>query len=282
MVPSIPDFRVVEYRERRNHKLPQVEMYCNSLFAMVFLIKLGWERPLLFGELQMTTPEYQSELIARAEVEPENLKNKHVIMVIHDLSLYFAPRNLFNYQSALGTIQQRPAIRVTLQLKGTPLASKQDTLPSNTTTGAILAKNPINTTSLSDVPGKFIDPEDPTFIIHYQRQPPGTQPIYIDSLFTTLISALADLAPHDSNELGARVNSVGYDRSTRFVILDAGTPERPLLSYGRCVHALAQLWRGLTELGEGLRTMRFEIEYRGVKVGSGFMKGVVPGVEGEE
>ncbi|KAI4274021.1 MAG: hypothetical protein LQ337_004226, partial [Flavoplaca oasis] len=233
MVPSIPDFRVVEYLERRNHKLRQVEMYCNSLVAMIFLIKLGWESPLLFQELEMTTPEYQSELIARAEIEPENLKNKHVIMVIHDLSLYFAPRSLFNYQSALGTIQQRPAVRVTLQIKGTPLASKQDTLSSNTTTGGILAKNPINMASLSDVPGKFIDPEDPTFIIHYQRQPLGTQPIYIDSLFTTFISALGDLAPHDTNELGARVNSVGYDRSTRLVILDAGTQERPLLSYGR-------------------------------------------------
>ncbi|KAL8846864.1 MAG: hypothetical protein Q9221_008063 [Calogaya cf. arnoldii] len=280
-VPSIPEFRV-EYRTRRDQKLHQVEMYCNSIFAMIFLTKLGWDSPLLFRQFQMTTPWYRSELLGLAEIEPGTLKNKHLIMTIYDLSFYFAPRNLFNYQSALGSIQGRPAIRVTLQLK-TPsleLDSSPDTIAPNTTTGAISAQPPSNKTLLSnDVPGKFIDPDDPKFVIRYERQPPGSGIIYVASLFTTFTEALVDLAPHPATELGACVNSVGYDRSTRLVILPAGTAERPLLSYGRCVQALGQLWRGLIELHEGLRTMRFDIEYAGVKLGSGFMKAVVPGVE---
>ncbi|KAL8637966.1 MAG: hypothetical protein Q9226_009049, partial [Calogaya cf. arnoldii] len=158
----------------------------------------------------MTTPWYRSELLGLAEIEPQNLKNKHLIMTIYDLSLYFAPRNLFNYQSALGSIQGRPAIRVTLQLKNPSLElhSSPDTISTNNTTGAISAQPPSNENLLSnDVPGKFIDPEDPKFVIRYERQPRGSGVIYIDSLFTTFTEALVDLAPHAANERGARVNS---------------------------------------------------------------------------
>ncbi|KAI4281722.1 MAG: hypothetical protein L6R38_003472 [Xanthoria sp. 2 TBL-2021] len=224
----------------------------------------------------MSTPWYRSELRARQESSSESLKNKHIILTIYDLSLYFAPRNLFNYQSALGSIQGRPAIRVTLQIKHPPQDSNPNTVAPNVTTGAIVAQDPSNSTFVSDVPGKFIDPEDAKFVIRYERQPAGTGQIFVDSLFTTFTEALVDLAPHHANELGARVNSVGYDRSTRLIILDAGTAERPLLSYGRCVQAIGQVWRGLIELHEALRTTRFDIEYAGVKLGSGFMKAVSP------
>ena len=276
MVPSIPDFRV-EYRERRDQKLHHIEMYCNCIFAMIFLIKLGWDSPVLFRDFQMTTPWYRSELRAREEVRLESLRNKHLILAIHGLSLFFAPRNHFNYQEALGSIQGRLAIRVTLQLKGPrALDSSPNTVAPNTTTGAIVTQGPSNQNAVSDVPGRFIDPDDTKFVIRYERQPAGTRQIYVDSLFTTFTEALADLAPHDANELGARVNSAGYDRSTRLVVLDAGTADRPLLSYGRCVQALGQVWRGLIELHEGLRTTRFDIEYAGVKLGSGFIKAVEP------
>ncbi|KAL8998133.1 MAG: hypothetical protein Q9169_002754 [Polycauliona sp. 2 TL-2023] len=278
-IPSLPDLHI-QYHERRNLKLHHVEMYCNSIFAIIFLSKLGWDTPVLFRQFQMTTPFYRSELIAREEDDapPGLLKNKHMIMVIYGLGLSFAARSHFNYHSAVGSIGGRAVVRVTLQLKGTPLvgAALLNNDTTTTTRATIPIQKDLNETTLTDAPGKFIDPDDPDFVIHYTRKPVGTEHIYVDSLFTTFTEALVNLAPHRGEELGASVNTVGYERSTRLVVLDAGTAERPLLSYGRCTQALGQIWRGIIELQEGLRTMRFDIEYKGVRLGSGFMKGVVP------
>ena len=131
-------------------------------------------------------------------------------------------------------------------------------------------------TSVADEPGNFTDPADANFVIYYNKL--GGNKVYIDDLFTAFIDALANASPNDVDNLGASVNSLAYNGQARLVILDAGATGRPLLTWGRCIQAIGQLWRGLMALHEGLETTSFDIEYAGVKLGSGFFKAVTPAV----
>lgn len=132
-------------------------------------------------------------------------------------------------------------------------------------------------TSVADRPGTFVDPKDANFVIYYDKL--GGNRLYINSLFTAFLDALANASPNDVDELGGSVNSISPDGRSRLVILDASTTGRPVLTWGRCIQALGQLWRGLIALHEGLETMRFDIEYASLKLGTGFMKAVTPVIE---
>ncbi|KAL8672304.1 MAG: hypothetical protein Q9168_003220 [Polycauliona sp. 1 TL-2023] len=289
-VPSLPELRI-SYNEFPDRPMQEVEMYCNSIFAMLALMHRGWNSEFIFQDFTMSAEDYRSELLVRQDPDAlasHRLQNKHIIMAIYGLSVKFGPVNHFYYQVAAGYLQRgvrsfRVVIRPRRDVPQADGITEGTSNTTTTTTGAVLAlkhntSNP-DSLALGDVPGQFIDPQDPGFIIRYTRSPAGTETIYIDNLFTTFTEALADLAPHDANELGAGVNTVGYERLTKLVILDAGRGGQKLLSYGRCIQALGQIWRGLVELLESLRTTRFDIEYRGVKLGSGFMKPVTPQVE---
>lgn len=80
---------------------------------------------------------------------------------------------------------------------------------------------------------------DASFGIYYDRL--GGNRMFIDSLFTALIDALANAFPHHFDELGGSVYSVATDGRSRLVIHDAITIGRPLLSWGRCIQATGQL-----------------------------------------
>ncbi|KAL8734993.1 MAG: hypothetical protein Q9166_001118 [cf. Caloplaca sp. 2 TL-2023] len=274
-VPSIPDYSV-EFRDRRDLPVNQLEMYCNSIFAMIYLIKLGWDNPVTFTEFQSSTPWYRSELLIENTVRTNALRYKHLIVGTYDLSVYFAARRLFTTKKAILSILRRPVATISLQNKQpSPPSGSNNALANTAATAAIYGPNPLNT-SLTDTPGKFIDPEDPNFIVHYESRPGAL--LYVDSLFTAFGDALANAAPYDTETLGARISGLGYDRQSRLEIFDAGTVERPLLSWARGVQAIGQIWRGLIELHRSLIGMRFEIEYAGRKLGGGFMKAVTPRV----
>ena len=88
--------------------------------------------------------------------------------------------------------------------------------------------------------------------------------MFIDSLFTALIDALANAFPHHVNELGGRVYSVATDGRSRLVIHDASTIRTSASELGEVYTGDWPAVGGLMGLHEALHTMRFDVEYAGL------------------
>lgn len=241
---------------------------------MIALAQYPWDSLFPFRDFHMTARLYASEL--RAQIIPPGqasvLKPKHLIMGIYELGRHFVDTAHYNYEAAFLSINGRVRGVVSLQNKTPARLGGQNATANNSSLEEVVQA--YNNTSVADEPGIIVDPRDVNFVIHYDKI--GANRIYYDNMFTAFIDALANASPNDVDELGGSVNSVGHDGHARLVILDAGTTERPVLTWGRCIQAIAQLWRGLLALHEILETIEFDIEYAGEKLGTGFMKAVTP------
>ena len=249
-------------------------MYSNSIFAIIGLAQEPWDRLLPFDDYEVSAAWYAS--ILKAEVVPPApttvLKFKHLIMGIYELGCHVADGIHFNYEVAFLSVNGRVAGIVSMERKTPGLVGGHNATANNSSSVEVMqvAYN----TSVADEPGVFVDPGDVDFVIYYNKL--GGNKIYIESLFTAFLDALANASPNDVDELGASVHSFGTDGESRLVIVDASTTGHPLLTWGRCIQAIGQLWQGLLLLHEGLETTRFDIEYAGEKLGTGFFKAVIP------
>lgn len=224
----------------------------------------------------MSAPWYLSKLDIEnlSYAQPNLVRYKHLIIGIYVMGRNFARQEHYNYEAAV-LLSNRVILGVIINQVKTPGLADTESATTNTS-------SPTNTwqvsynTSVADEPGIFTDPADANFVIYYDKL--GGKRVYIDDLFTAFIDALANASPNDVDTLGASVNSLAYNGQARLVILDAGATGHPLLTWGRCIQAIGQLWRGFTALHDALETTRFDIEYAGVKLGSGFFKAVTPAI----
>ncbi|CAF9922918.1 hypothetical protein IMSHALPRED_005799 [Imshaugia aleurites] len=182
-------------------------MYSNSIFGIIALAQEPWDRLLPFDDYTVSAGWYASELKA-AVIPPAPttvLRFKHVIMGIYELGCHVADGRHFNYEVAFLSVNGRVAGIVSLENQTPGLVGGHNATAYNSSSVEVMQV--AYSTSVADEPGIFVDPGDVNFVIYYNKL--GGNRIYIETLFTAFLDALANASPNDVDELGASVYSCG-------------------------------------------------------------------------
>lgn len=171
---------------------------------------------------------------------------------------------------ALLFLQHEPIAIVTIEKR--PITTPADVGSGLTEEFQNISVNEIPRPAQKGETFAITDYQQPTFRIF------GTftgDEVNIWDVFTTLLSALAQIAVQPHDDKGASISAVTNNVRSRalFGLHDSGKSHgRKLLSYGQASRAIVNLWKMFLEK-QKYGGLRFIIDFDGEEIGEGFING---------